>query len=310
MRRSIGAGLVLAVIHSMGATAEPVVLSNGDVLDAVSVERSDEGWILEHSVLGTLLLEADRVARVGPIPTSVAAGSAAPSPSEVDAGVFGTGWLAGFDRSLSLGLSGARGNSENLDGAVGLDLDFEDERSRWNFDGRFYYAESRGANTKNQGYLDLTRDWLVPNQRHFYFAVLRWDADEFQDWDHRGSLGGGIGWNLVTHQNFALRARTGAALTRTFGGVDEETDYEILLRLEADWHPAEQQTITAYSTLYPSLKDTGEFRNLTGIEWKIDLPESDGLSLRLGLENEYESDVPADTDRNDLQYNASLVVDF
>ncbi len=109
---------LLAIMNAMVATAGPVVLSNGDVLDALRVERSEEGWIIEHAVLGTLVLEADRVARVGPEPAPVAPVAAEPaarSAADRDAGIFGTGWLEGFQRSFSVGVSGARGNSENVD---------------------------------------------------------------------------------------------------------------------------------------------------------------------------------------------------
>ncbi len=301
----------VSLICPLGGIAETVVLSNGDVLDAVSVEPIDTGWRVEHPVLGTLELAGDAVARIdSPAAAPTPPVSAEPTPEPADRGVFGSGWLIGFDRAFSFGLSGARGNSDNLDATVGLDIDFEDDETRWIFDGRFYYAESSGTETKNQGYADLTRDWLLTDRPYFYFGQIRWDVDEFEAWDHRGTVSGGVGWNLHETETLAVRARTGLAVTRTFGGTDEETDYELLIRFETDWKPSEHQTLTAYNATYPSMKDTGEFRNLTGIQWKINFADSPGLALQLGLENEYESDVPRGTDRNDLQYNASLVVGF
>jgi putative salt-induced outer membrane protein len=296
---------------ALAAAAEPVVLANGDVLDAVSVEQTEDGWVIEHAVLGTLALPVDAVAQVETDAAAPALPDVAAEPAgDPDPGVFGSGWLVDFDRSFSLGLAGASGNSENKDFTVGLDLDFEDERKRWNFDGRYYYSESDGSGTKNQGYIDFTRDWLLPNESHFYFGQLRWDVDRFEDWDHRGSVGGGVGWELVSREDFSFRARTGAAVTRTFGGTDDDTDLELLLRLETEWQPSEFQTITAYNTIYPSVTDTGEFRNLTGVTWKIALAAAKGLALQLGLENEYESDVVLGSKHNDLNYNASLGVDF
>ena len=314
-RPALAAVTLAALLVATAAAAETVMLANGDLLDAVSVERTDDGYVVEHAVLGTLVLPADRVLHVGAasdiveVPPDVAAEPPA-EPVEIDRGLFGTGWLVDWDREFSLGLSGARGNSDNLDATAGILFKYEDDHKRWNFDLRYFYAESEGDSTKDQGYLDLTRDWLLPGERHFYFGQLRWDVDDFEAWDHRGTLGGGIGWNLIETETFALRSRAGLALTRTFGGPDEETTPEALLRLETDWQPTPNQTFTAYNALYPSLKDGGEFRNVTGVSWKIDFADSQGLALQLGLENEYESQVPLGTDRNDLQYNASLVVDF
>ena len=297
------------------AAAETVMLANGDLLDAVSVEHTDDGYIVEHAVLGTLVLPADTVLQVGAAaaPAAVPIDVAAEPPAEmipVDPGIFGTGWLVDFDREFTLGLSGARGNSSNLDATAGVLFKYEDDHKRWNFDLRYFYAESESDVTRDQAYVDLTRDWLLAGERHFYFGQLRWDVDDFEAWSHRGTVAGGMGWDIITEDTFALRGRTGLALTRTFGGPDPETTPELLLRLETDWQPTPNQSITAYNALYPSLKDAGEFRNVTGIAWKIDFADSQGLALQLGVENEYESQVPDDSDRNDLQYNASLVVDF
>ena len=311
-RLTAGAAILVAsTLLAAAAGAETVVLANGDLLDAVSVEHTEDGYIVEHAVLGTLVLPADTVLQVGAttVPTDVAAEPPAEAVP-VDRGIFGTGWLVDFEREFSLGLSGARGNSSNLDATAGVLFKFEDDHKRWNFDLRYFYAESDGDATKDQGYMDLTRDWLLPGKRHFYFGQLRWDVDDFEAWSHRGTVAGGVGWDIITEETFALRGRTGLAVTRTFGGPDPETTPELLLRLETDWQPTPNQSITAYNALYPSLKDAGEFRNVTGIAWKIDFADTQGLALQLGVENEYESDVPRDTDRNDLQYNASLVVDF
>ncbi len=310
MRKDLVVGVLLALLPAGSASAERVALSNGDVLEAVRVERTEDGWLIEHAVLGTLELAADAVV-LDETPATLSVPDVAAEPSEAaDTGLFGSGWLVDFDRAFSLGLSGASGNSRNKDFTAGLDLDFENELRRWNFDGRFFYSESDGSGTKNQAYADLTRDWLLPSETHFYFAHLRWDLDQFEDWDHRGSLGGGVGWDLVTREGFKLRARTGGAVTRTFGGTDDDTDLELLLRVETEWQPTPHQTIAAYNTIYPSVTDTGEFRNLSGVTWKIALADAEGLALQLGLENEYESDVAPGIERNDLQYNASLVVDF
>jgi hypothetical protein len=58
------------------------------------------------------------------------------------------------------------------------------------------------------------------------------------------------------------------------------------------------------------LDEPGEFRSVSTAEWVIALGKADGLSFKLGLENEYESDVGRDTESNDLSYYGALVFDF
>jgi hypothetical protein len=68
--------------------------------------------------------------------------------------------------------------------------------------------------------------------------------------------------------------------------------------------------VTAYTTFYPSLSDGGEFRNLTGVDWSLRIADALGLSLNLGVQNEYESDVAPGIEKNDLLYRAALMYDF
>ena len=60
----------------------------------------------------------------------------------------------------------------------------------------------------------------------------------------------------------------------------------------------------------PDFGDLGEFRNLSGAAWEIDLSSERKFDLRLSVENEYESDASGDSKRNDLRYWGGLVLGF
>lgn len=85
---------------------------------------------------------------------------------------------------------------------------------------------------------------------------------------------------------------------------------EALLGLETEWLPAERQKVSAYTTFYPNLSDTGEFRSLSGVDWSLLISDGLGLSLNLGAQDEYESKVAPGIKKNDLLYRAALLYDF
>jgi len=68
----------------------------------------------------------------------------------------------------------------------------------------------------------------------------------------------------------------------------------------------DHQRIKFANTLYPSLKDTAEYRNLTSFDWLLDLNSYAGVALKVGLLNEYDSATEQGIDKNDFKYTVSL----
>jgi putative salt-induced outer membrane protein YdiY len=296
----------LLLLAAGAAHADKVRLKNGDVVTGEIVETSDAGLVLEHPVLGALRIAADQVdARVegdGALPAP------APPPRP---GLFGSDVLAGWNKQIQLGFNGSLGNSETQDILVGVRGNFADDTKRWAFDSGYYNAATDGDKTKSQAFAALLRDFLFPGKKIFAFASSRYDWDEFQDWDHRLNLSGGAGYAFLDRETLDLRGRLGVGATKTFGAPgDDEWVPEAVLGLESEWLPAERQKVTAYTTFYPSLTDAGEFRNLTGVDWSLLISDGLGLSLNLGLQNDYESDVPSGIEKNDFLYRAALMYDF
>lgn len=302
LRALVAASLGLAA----AAHADKVRLKNGDVVTGEIVETSAGGLVFEHPVLGRMQIAADQI-------DAQAEGDAAlpEPPVPPRPGLFGTDVLAGWNKQIQLGFSGASGNSDSQDLLAGVRGDYADETKRWKFDSGYFRSSMDGDETKNQAFALLLRDFLFPGEKYFLFASTRYDYDQFQLWDHRLNLSGGAGYSFIEEETFDLRGRLGVGGTKTFGSPgDDEWVPEAVVGLESEWLPAERQKVTAYTTFYPSLSDLGEFRNLTGVDWQLALSDGLGLSLNLGVQNEYESDVPPGIDENDLLYRAALLYDF
>jgi putative salt-induced outer membrane protein YdiY len=294
------------VLLAASAHADKVRLKNGDVVTGEIVETSDAGVVLEHAVLGRFNIAADQ------IDAQVDGDAALPAPPPPPRpGLFGSGVLAGWNKQVQLGVTGSKGNSETQDILAGVRGNFADETKRWQFDSGYFRASTDGNKTKSQAFAMLLRDFLFTGKKYFAFASTRYDWDQFQEWDHRLSLAAGLGYSFLDGETFDLRGRAGFGTTKTFGSPgDDEWVPEAVIGLETEWLPAERQKITAYTTFYPSLSDGGEFRNLSGVDWSLLIADGLGLSLNLGVQNEYESDVAPGIEKNDLLYRAALLYDF
>jgi putative salt-induced outer membrane protein YdiY len=238
------------------------------------------------------------------------------APKAPPPGLFGTSFLEGWYRSIGAGIAGSEGNSKTFDFNVDLLGDAENEVRRWKLRSAYYLSSADDEGTKNQAYLDLTRDFLFTGWPLFLFANGRYDYDKFEEWDHRVALYGGVGYGVLDYDTFDLRARLGAGASQTFGaenGAGGEADdfrYESLAGIDAEWVPREGQKFSTSHTIYPDWSDVGEFRTLSTADWIIAVSDWIPLALKLGAVFEHESKPVGGAKKDDLKYLASLLYTF
>jgi putative salt-induced outer membrane protein YdiY len=214
-------------------------------------------------------------------------------------------WLSELDFSVG----GSSGNSRTLDLRTAFRTDRDEERRRLRFDASYFYSESEGE--QNQGRLSAgaRSDWSIEASRWLYFLQLRYDLDEFRAWTHRASTHGGMGYHFSRREDLKLIGRLGAGASKEWDAT-EDVQPEGVLGFEADWRISERQRLTAESTLFPTLDDVPEFRWVSTVAWRTQLDGMRGISLSLGVENEYESETPPGIRNNDLTYFVGLTLAF
>ena len=161
--------ILLLIPASALAQIETIELENGDKVTGTIVEQTDEKIVLSHGVFGRIEIPLAEVKQEEP-----------PNP-----GVFGTGFLAGWTRTFSFGLSGQQGDSETTDLTSAFDADFEDDTRRWAFDARYNFSAADGSPTQNNAMTSLERDFLFADSPWFAFARGRFDYDQFRTWRFR-----------------------------------------------------------------------------------------------------------------------------
>ena len=305
--------LSLAVASTPQALAQTgpaqVVLTNGDTLSGTVLGREEGAILLQHELLGEIRLPEARIQE-----TRFAAGGEAPAdepapqPAAEAPERLLEPLLPGWERQFDLGISGSEGNSQsrNIHGA--LTAKTESPEYRWDVQLAYDAAEEDGEQSREEFFAQANRDWLEPGSPHFYFALGRFDWDDFQDWDYRVNTAGGYGYEFVQRPGWALRGKAGLGVSREFGGEDDRLSPEGLLGLESFWKLSEHHRIEFATTLYPQLDELGEYRNLTSLLWVNKLNAT--MRLKVGLTNEYDSDVGEDVKHNDFAYTTALSWDI
>ena len=311
----------LLVITPLTSIADTIILVNGDQLQGTITSQNADSLTFSHSVLGELNIARSQVKSLVESGSEIAAGQVAPGESEQaepekavaessdtnsDNGLFNSGWLTDWKRKLSVGIFGSAGKSENSKINIGFTADFEDNQERWKHKTSYYRYESEGDLSDHSLTSSLNHDWLLPDSPKFYFAGGHIDFDEFKDWDQRLGINAGIGYEFIETETWRLIGRAGLGVNQTFGGTREETTLEGLLGAEAHWKISDSQSLAITNTLHPNLSDSGEFRNLSSLDWELELDNSYELGLKLGLTNEYDS-LNTD-DENDFKYSLSIVM--
>ncbi len=244
------------------------------------------------------------------IASGVAQAQDAETPGEEIAAEEPTSFFDGWTGNVALGLNGATGNTErfSMRGEIGGTRDTK----RMTTTARTYYtyATDDGTVSESRFFLGARNDWKLENDRWFVFAEGSAEFDDFQDWDWRLAAAGGVGYYFIRNDKTTLNGRVGAGLSKKIGGDDTAIRPEALIGADLSHQLTERQKITAGATLYPDLSEAGEFRLVSNAAWEILVDPEVNMSLRLGVEDRYDSMPGNGFKKNDFSYFAMLVWEF
>lgn len=306
-----------------------ITLISSETLECKVLDRTEREITLDHALLGKLKIPAKSVAEVviasdvkPPSTEQTVKETAVPmegppeEPAPMDADTpeterpFPLSLFTGWDSRFEFGLSGSVGNSDTAKLRVGLTTKREDEAQRTNTRATFDYSTDGGTTTRNQLNFELTHDWLIPDEPWFTYVQGIYDFDEFKPWDHRVSGFGGFGYRFLNNDRIELDGRVGGGATKEFGGAKELRPEGLISAGLIRYKLSKNQSLTGSSTFFPDIGEPGKFRVVSKIEWTTNIDNANGMSLRLAIENEYESVTNGDADHSDIKYIGSLVFDF
>ncbi len=325
-----------------GPTHE-LTLSSGEVLLGRLIQRTTDLVVFEHSILGRLEIPAGEVRTIRPWPKEPAplpkkkaappqtppharpqtAEADVPPPAVTPTTTPTTHTAPAAPRwksHVELGFSGTAGVTEDTNLRIALNTELKQDSRSLTFDSSYILSTSRGDRSDNKATAGALAQWNLPASRWSYFAQGRYDFDEFQSWEHRITAGGGVGYLLadVTDLDdagqpvdvFTLMGRLGFGGRQEFGSLNEVLQPEGIIGADLTWHISQRQRLSTQLTFFPDLDDTGEFRAVTKAQWWLKLDALEGLSFKLGLDFEHQSQTDPDVSPNDVTVYGTLVLDF
>ena len=321
-----------------------VSLSTGEIFRGKLVAADDKAVTIDHATLGRLQMPRAQVSAISlvpettpppapapaanspsaPKPAAAAPAAAAPAatpptppapavtilppPKEVkpDPETFWDGWK----HSAELGLNGAEGNSRSLSVRGGLTLDRETSLMETKIGASYNYATANGQKSTDHGELGARNDYrIAPPWRIYVQGLLEYDT--FQDWRWRLSAASGLGYEVIKDDNTLLLGRVGAGFSKQFQTTgSERIEPELDLGLDFNHKFDDRQSFFVTLDYYPSLHRFTDYRATGKAGYELLVDPVHAISLKLGVEDRYQS-VPGDgKKRNDLLYFAALVFDF
>ncbi|MEO1584789.1 MAG: DUF481 domain-containing protein [Planctomycetota bacterium] len=210
-------------------------------------------------------------------------------------------FFSGWAGSVSIGLYGTEGNSDEFDVRAEADGERDTDEIRTTFLTTYNYSNNNNGVSENEARLEARNDWKFEDPRYFAFAEGQFDYDEFQDWDTRVSVFGGPGYVWVDTDKQRFMTRIGAGATREIGGQDNAWRAEGLLAAEYRRQLTERQLFNASAEAYPDLGDSRNWRVQSRATWEVLVDPEVNLTLQIGIENDYDTD-PNGAQRSDTDY--------
>ncbi len=348
MRRISLLGRVAAILVAAAATgmtdagSTAVTLTTGEILRGEILAPTDGRLRLRHAVFGELEIPIDLIASLqttapGPDDPSGSspAGAAieldvpaieatvtgapaattdppAPAPAETPAPVWNT--------RLEIGANGASGNQESVNARLALKTARVTPTSKTAIDASYIFATSNGDRAQNRASSGVKLDMPRRDTRWSMFAQGRYEYDEFNSWEHRLSAGAGLEYMLLDINRpqpedppldrLDLALRLGGGVAQEFNSVNEEARPEAILGADLNWRITEAQSLVGATTYFPNLSESGQFRVVSSLDWRMKVKAEEGVSLKLGLAHEYQSEIAENARRNDVSLYGALVIDF
>ena len=316
--------IIICFLAVNRAGADELALVGGDVLHGKVIEQSDIAIVLEHSDLGRIEISRERIKSV----TLDAPGTGEAETQQQEAGgktekgvwfepefrrmnAFASRMKKkGWSLSADISLDNSSGNTDEQSLRIGLGAKRVLEDRRLAMDLSYFNKVSEGTATDNKASFGITRDWLKPESRWFYFLMGRFDYDEFESWQERAAGHVGPGYNLIKSDKLTLDLRAGAGARKEWGSENDDVRPEGLGGVELSWKITERQSLNASSFIYPVLSDTDDYRTRTSMDWRFLLEKESKMSFLVGLLHEYQSIVDPDKERNDLRIYTGIRYEF
>lgn len=215
-----------------------------------------------------------------------------------------------WESSAELGINGGSGNSQSFNITSGFDMKRSTDSTDAKIGLKYINNKSNDVLVANNARLNL--DW----ERKFgdgspwsWFLKNTYLYDDFRPFDLQVTLNSGFGYKFFDSDIQMLKGRVGAGATKEIGGVNNEWIPEALFGLDYRRQLSRKQKLELTVDYFPSWEDFTDYRLITDLSWEYLLDEETNLSLKLNVNDRYDS-TPDGAKANDIFYSLLLLWKF
>lgn len=287
-------------IESFVLVRTKVTLPNSDSLTGRVVSRSKQQLVLDIENGGEVVLLEDNIEQIETVEKRYAG---LPPGKEIP--MSGPAYWSG---EMNLGYTIKRGNSDEDDFYARGRVAYNRKPINNETSAQFNYANSEDETTEDRGDLENQLNYSL-NSRAFLFNDLTVGYDDVRDLDYFIDTAGGVGVEFLVTSPSELKVRSGPSYRfEKRDGSDDETEMFVLIGESFRTKLNERITLRQDLKLFPSITDSGEYRQEASVELKIALVGN--WSLNLYGEQIYDSDPVPGTEEQDLRFVTTLGYSF
>ena len=278
--------------------ADEIYLKNGDRISGNINSETEESIVIETEAIGTITVNrtfVDNIVRSGEIEET----SFVPEEDKL------------WQNDIAVGYSKASGNTQSNQFSLRSKANRKTDQDEFTLRGDVGYSSSN-KKMDSQKWYGMSRYAFSfgENKKWYNFYKLELDHDRFANIDYRIIPSIGIGYWFSDEPDWKAMTEVGLGLEHTEFRDDTKDSDEIVLipRTFFEKKLFGESRLSQDFTLYPSLSNMGELRLHS--ETKLTNPIDDKLSLSLSLIDDYNTNPPQDTKKNDIQIISALTYSF
>ncbi len=213
--------------------------------------------------------------------------------------------------SAETGLNGASGNAElfNFRAAAGATRKTADNVFTADF--LYTYTEANKLTTLQQALFNARDEVLIAGTPYSLFASTNVEYDELRAYKFRVGIYAGVGYTVIDDADLTFKVRAGAGAVRELGsgGLADRWVPEAVFGYDFKYQINDRSSFLSVLDFYPRIDDWSKFRVRARFGYEHVLDPANGLVLRLGLQDRFDSD-PGTAKRNDVTYFMTLGMKF
>ena len=168
----------------------------------------------------------------------------------------------------------------------------------------YSYGESEDVKNVETGSASAQQNYLF-SERTFAFLKAELSRDDIADIEYRLLAGPGLGYYLIKSDNTSLAVEGGASYLREKVGGETDDTADLRLAQRGEHKLSETAKIWESVEYLPEFEDFGAY--LLNAEAGAEAALNSYFSLRVTVEDKYDSEPAPDREENDVAVKAALV---